>query len=96
MAWSFYSLAPIWEPTESYLIRTKGGLITQEMLRDLGALCQELGPKANIKNWWQKPVRIFIVASLVSTSENSDRRGLGGPPWLTVFCVCCHTSVPGR
>ena len=23
----------------------------------------------------------------MSTSENSDRQGLGGPPWLTVFYV---------
>lgn len=37
--------APIREPTESYVIRTKGGLITQEILRDSGALCQEAGPK---------------------------------------------------
>lgn len=31
--------------TQSYLIRTKGGLNTQEILTDLGALCQEAGPK---------------------------------------------------
>lgn len=36
---------PIQEPTESYFIRTKGGLNTQEILRDSGALCQEAGPK---------------------------------------------------
>lgn len=93
---------PIWEPTESYLFRAKSGLITQEILRDLGALCQEPGPKAKYKELVAETSAYLYCcpavspASIVSTSENSDRRGLGGPPWLTVFCVCCHTSVPGR
>ena len=50
MAWSFWWLAPIQEPTKSpHLIRTKHTAITQEIPRDLGALSQE--PESKIKCW---------------------------------------------
>jgi hypothetical protein len=44
IAWSFWWLAPIQEPTKNHLIRKKT-LTIQRLSRVLGALCQELVPK---------------------------------------------------
>ena len=47
--WSFWWLAPILKlSSKSDSIRTKDTPITQEVPRDLGALCQEPGQKPNI------------------------------------------------
>ena len=45
MALSSWGTAPIQEPIRSCLIRKNDAPITQEIPRDLGALCQELGSK---------------------------------------------------
>jgi hypothetical protein len=42
MAWSFWWPASIQEPIQSHLIRTKCALITQEIPRDVVALCHAL------------------------------------------------------
>lgn len=42
--------AAIQEPTQSCLIRTKDALVTQEITRVSGALCQELGSKTKYQN----------------------------------------------
>ena len=46
----------IQEPTQSHLIRTNDTPITQESLKDLGALCQEPGSKAKLE---QKMLLVF-------------------------------------
>lgn len=40
---------PIQEPSKSVLIKTKNALVTQQIPRALGALCQELRSKTNIR-----------------------------------------------
>ena len=45
MAWTFWWPAPIQEPTKIHLIRTKDTASTQEIPKNLGALCQELEQK---------------------------------------------------
>lgn len=47
MAWSFWWPAPSQKPTRSCFIRAKDAPITQDILRDLGALCQEQGQRLN-------------------------------------------------
>ena len=96
MAWSFYSLAPIQEPTESYLIRTKGGLITQEILRDLGALCQEPGPKAKYKELVAETSAYLYCCPAVSpASIVAPVRTLTVGAWVArpdrQCCVCAAT-----
>lgn len=44
----FWWTAPIYEPTRSHLVRRKDTLITQEIAKILGALCQELGMEISI------------------------------------------------
>ena len=48
VAWSFWWPTPIQEPSRSHLIRTKDTLVTQEILRVSGDLCQVLRSKAKI------------------------------------------------
>lgn len=48
MAWSFWWPALIQEATKCHLIRTKDTVITQEILRDVGAVCQGWGQRPNI------------------------------------------------
>lgn len=50
--------------TKSHLIRTKDALITQEIPRDLGTLCQELGSMTKYQN-----KRLSFVSVLLRKSE---------------------------
>lgn len=48
MAWSFWWPALIQEATKSHLIRTTDTVFTQEIVRKVGAVCQEWGQRPNV------------------------------------------------
>ena len=50
IAWFPLGIVPILVPTKNCLFRTKDSPITQEIPRDLGALCQELESRTKYSN----------------------------------------------
>ena len=82
VAWSFWWPAPIQEPYNNHLIRTKNTPVTQEILRISGDLCQELRSKAKIST--KDAPSVLLTSEIPRVSKTLP--GIGGRDQIGVFC----------